>query len=369
MTELMFSLDDFASENGNADDGVCRFLKFTDMFLSLHNGPILKFGLNSLRTNIISTRGHIYRWMLMLSRNGIKEIQLKTRKTDFYNIPYCFFSCDELESVYLQACVLTTSQLPPLSKGFRNLHTLHLERAIVQGNSIGNLVASCPNLEELAIFELISFGDINIHSTKLKILTIDGQFKHLNLHTPYLASAAIRLIFHTGDASNARCHFDLPQFIASLLDVETVKLHGRIIECVEHGFLVLKPPKLFNRLTEITLEINLGNVKEANLAPCLFQHAPNLRSIVLKLIYRKPIVCALWESIDHQVHVFQNVDAVGMINFTGSCAELGFLKLLLGDAPVLRRVEIRGKGKLREDAFKKLLKMRRASKDAEIVVH
>jgi hypothetical protein len=57
-----------------------------------------------------------------------------------------------------------------------------------------------------------------------------------------------------------------------------------------------------------------------------------------------------------------------MIDFTGSSAELGFLKLILEDAPVLRKVEIKDKGKLGKDDFKNLLKMRRASKDAEIVI-
>jgi hypothetical protein len=57
-----------------------------------------------------------------------------------------------------------------------------------------------------------------------------------------------------------------------------------------------------------------------------------------------------------------------MIDFTGSSAELSFLKLILEDAPVLRKVEIEDKGKLGKDDFKNLLKMRRASKDAEIVI-
>jgi hypothetical protein len=57
-----------------------------------------------------------------------------------------------------------------------------------------------------------------------------------------------------------------------------------------------------------------------------------------------------------------------MINFTGSSAELGFLKLILEDTLVLRKAEIYDKGKLRKDDLKNLRKMRRASKDAEIVI-
>ena len=76
----------------------------------------------------------------------------------------------------------------------------------------------------------------------------------------------------------------------------------------------------------------------------------------------------IWGSIDRQVCLFQNIHAVGMINFTSSCAERGFLKLILEDAPVLRKVEIKDNGKLGKDALKNLLKMRRASNDAEIVI-
>ena len=44
-----------------------------------------------------------------------------------------------------------------------------------------------------------------------------------------------------------------------------------------------KLPRLLNRLTEITLEIDLGNLKEANAAHCLFQVAPNLRRVELQV--------------------------------------------------------------------------------------
>lgn len=74
-----------------------------------------------------------------------------------------------------------------------------------------------------------------------------------------------------------------------------------------------------------------------------------------------------WESIDRDVCLFQNVHVLGLFDFTGSFAELGFLKLLLEDAPVLRIVGIIDKG-LDRDVLKNLLKMRRASRDAEILI-
>lgn len=381
MTELMFSGDDFASENGNADDDsasengiaddddVSRFLKFTDMFLSLHNARILKFELDSSGIQI-STGGHIDRWMLILSRKKIKELRLETSAHANYKIPSCFFSCDELEYVHLSNCIFTTSHLSVLCKGFKQLRTLHLEYFGFEGDNFGDLVASCPNLEKLTLYWLICSGNINIHSTTLKTLTFHGLFNHLNLHTPYLTSAVIKRKRVTADATMVDCNFNFSQFIASISDVENIVIHGPIFECAEDEFFVLKPTKLFYRLTAISLDLDLGNLKEANFALCLFRHAPSLQHINLKHTSKKSMVPPVhfWESIDHQVCLFQNVHAVCMINFSGSCAELGFLKLILEDAPLLRKVEIKDNVKLGKDDLKNLLKMRRASRNAEIVI-
>jgi hypothetical protein len=111
------------------------------------------------------------------------------------------------------------------------LHTLHLECCyILGGNNFGDLVASCPNLNKLILNRIYSLADINIHSTKLKMLTLDGHFKHLNLHTPYLTSAVIKLRPLPSDASKIRCNFNFSQFIASLSDVESISYLGPILE-------------------------------------------------------------------------------------------------------------------------------------------
>lgn len=175
-----------------------------------------------------------------------------------YKIPSCFFSCDELVYAYMWACVF---QLPPLFKGFKRLHTLHLEDFCASGNNIGDLVASNPNLEKLILSRLLSFADINIRSAKLEILTIDDLFNHLNLHTPHLTSAVIKLWVETAYASKAGCNCNLSQLVGSLSDVQNITLLGRVFECLAHGFLPRKLPNLFNRLTAITLEIDVGNLR------------------------------------------------------------------------------------------------------------
>ena len=155
-----------------------------------------------------------------------------------------------------------------------------------------------------------------------------------------------------------------------------------------------KLPRLLNQLTEVTLELDLGNLKEANAAHCLFQIAPNLRRMelqvrpmkILTLLHlmnlRLVIIFALqlmhrgysaptsnfWDSVDHQDCLFKNLYTVVMNNFTGSCAESGFLELLLKDAPVLRSARIEDNNKLDKESLKLILKMRRASKDAEIIL-
>ncbi|WVZ98551.1 hypothetical protein U9M48_043980 [Paspalum notatum var. saurae] len=185
-------------------------------------------------------------------------------------------------------------------------------------NNIGELVASCPNLEKLVLSRLFSFADISIHSTKLKVLRVDGMFKHLNLVTPHVSSAVIDLQVNTGYVPRAGCNFNLSEFIGSLLDIENISLLGHAFELMCRGYSV--PSSTF------------------------------------------------WDSIDHQAGLFKNLDMVVMSNFTGSCAESSFLKLLLEDGPMLRTARIEDNNKLDKESLKQLLKMRRASKDAEVIL-
>jgi len=90
----------------------------------------------------------------------------------------------------------------------------------------------------------------------------------------------------------------------------------------------------------------------------------------LQLIYRgyATPTSVFWDSIDHQAGLFNNLDTVVLNNFAGSCAELGFLRLLLEDAPMLRIAQIKDNNKLDKEYLKHLLKMKRASKDAEVIL-
>ena len=227
MTELTFKEDDFDLGNGIEEGETNKFINFINMVLSLHNGPILKFELNARRVHLLSPGGHIHRWMLMLSRNGVKEIQIRTKIWRNYKIPSSFFSCEELEYAFLQGCIF---QLPPLFTGFKRIHTLHFIDFCTTENNIGELVARCPNLEKLILSRLLSFADISILSTRLKILRVDGMFKHLSLVTPHVSSAVINLQVNTGYVPRAGCNFNLSQFIGSLLDIENISLLGHAFE-------------------------------------------------------------------------------------------------------------------------------------------
>ena len=161
----------------------------------------------------------------MLSRNGVKEIQIRTKIWRNYKIPSSFFSCEELEYACLQGCIF---QLPPQFTGFKRIHTLHFIDFCTTENNIGELVARCPNLEKLILSRLLSFADISILSTRLKILRVDGMFKHLSLVTPHVSSAAINL--QVGYVPRAGWNFNLSQFISSLLDIENISLLGHAFE-------------------------------------------------------------------------------------------------------------------------------------------
>ncbi|KAJ3705143.1 hypothetical protein LUZ61_008848 [Rhynchospora tenuis] len=119
-------------------------VNLVDNVLMVHRGPILEFKLSTYH-NCNET---IDRWMLILSRNGIRVLQLRFWGDERCKIPYELFSCLALECVDFSGCTII---VPQFFQGFKLLRTLWLSRFELSGISIENLVSSCPLLENLSL--------------------------------------------------------------------------------------------------------------------------------------------------------------------------------------------------------------------------
>ena len=148
-------------------------IKLVDQVLLVHQGPIEEFTLDSDH----ACNEAIGRWMLILSRNGIRDLELcfhREKRCNIINVPWFF-------------------------NGFPLLHTLHLSYFHMPGFGIEKLVSCCPLLEDLSLCHFVLQGCLRILSPNLTFLNIIGEFHDICLETPKLASGCFFLTANSGD--------------------------------------------------------------------------------------------------------------------------------------------------------------------------
>jgi len=137
--------------------------------LFLHNGPINKFTL-FVPSGFTITYGYIVKWILFLSRKGVKFIELTTNKWEPCRMPSHFFSFQELTHVRLCNFKL----LVPLNFcGFKSLVHFHFESITFEFGALENLISGSPLLEELYIVSCVGYDCIELSAPTLKVLGIE----------------------------------------------------------------------------------------------------------------------------------------------------------------------------------------------------
>ncbi|CAH1419804.1 unnamed protein product [Lactuca virosa] len=142
------------------------FIRIINQVLCLHKGPILKFHLYIPNISLDIFQ-EIDQWMLVLSRNGVKELILNNLNRR-YELPSHVFSCQELTNLELHKCFFK----PPLEfDGFLNLEDLYLENVNFGAKLCGTQI-SLPQLKALSIQSCTNVYNFNIKATKLQSLFV-----------------------------------------------------------------------------------------------------------------------------------------------------------------------------------------------------
>lgn len=115
----------------------------------------------------------IGRWMLVLSRNGIKNIYIDLNSVEKCMIPSCFFSCLALEHVFITN---STIHVPQFFIGFKFLPTLKLLQFNFTEINVAKFISSCLLLESLELSDFAEHDCLNIRAQNLQWLSIKGQF-------------------------------------------------------------------------------------------------------------------------------------------------------------------------------------------------
>ncbi|GAU47248.1 hypothetical protein TSUD_243410 [Trifolium subterraneum] len=152
--QLVFS-ENFFSRFEDVDDPSPEICRIISEVLLQHNGSIYSFTLDIPPvSNILITAEYYNKWILFLSRKGIKELALSNYGIFCDKMPSHVFSCQELTHFWLSG--FNVSVLPNFC-GLKNLLELHLHNNTYEFGALETLISGCPSLKELNI-ELV--GDM-----------------------------------------------------------------------------------------------------------------------------------------------------------------------------------------------------------------
>jgi hypothetical protein len=138
--------------------------------LMVHDGPIQKFLLFKPRFfNFKITVKHLDIWVPLLSRRGVKHLELMNFETGRSHLPYIVFSCKELTKFKLGGINFS---IPPNLSGFKKLLNLKLENVTFESGALESLISGCPLLEKLSIKLCYGFEYFHISAPALKVLLL-----------------------------------------------------------------------------------------------------------------------------------------------------------------------------------------------------
>ncbi|KAG5062937.1 hypothetical protein AAZX31_02G119800 [Glycine max] len=262
----------------------CRDLELHEVsstiteILLIHDGPLDEFVL-CIPENVPIKIESLNKWILCLSRKGIKELELWNLQTDPCETPSHIFSCQGLTYLQLQNFKLSTV---PNFSSFKSLVYLILVDIIFESSAI-DLMFGCPSLEMLSISYCSGFECINVSSPALEVLHVQGEQV---IKSIYLEKAK-RMTDVSLMADNPGDNFDMDtisNLIKGLSEVESMCFTEGYIQIFSTAYTLPKSlQKPLNCLESLELEgVNFDDTTELLFVISLLKSSPNLEKLFIQ---------------------------------------------------------------------------------------
>ncbi|XP_077217146.1 F-box/FBD/LRR-repeat protein At1g13570-like [Tasmannia lanceolata] len=355
-----------------------------DQVLLHHRGPIHMFKCSYY---LPACCPDIDRWILFLSRYGIKELILEILPSDcdttdcditefcdkhHYRLPLCFFACREMYHLRLEFTIL---DIPLKFEGFHHLKVLDLENVIISDYGLQFLISRSPLLESLTLITSIEHPNhLKINAPNLQYLYLEGSFEGLSFeNTPVLATAIFYpdiLARHL--QADETCHFT--RVLDGLHHVEKLVLNRPFLMVLASDNVPKIVSSTFEHLKKLSLCMSFVNKGEILASLCLFRGSHNLQKL-------KIWACSIGDASSvepvanywnaHMDCTLNHLQTVKMSWILGVKPELEFIGMLLMNSPVLERVTIKFRKATSVESkamiMKELMGFRKASAKAEII--
>ncbi|KAE9592677.1 hypothetical protein Lal_00029386 [Lupinus albus] len=334
-----------------------------------HNGPVSKFTLKvpCYFTYRITS---LYKWILFLSKNGIKVLVL-VNHNQADSIPSHLFSCQSLTSLKLDQ--FNKLSLPHNFCGFKNLLSLNLIHIRIDSNSLERLISGCPVLVKLIISRCIGFDCINVSAPSLKVLRIynEGETKSIFFkNATNLTDLALIMGRHinTDRGSGA-------DFINGLPKIERLHLREGYIQFLSSGSNHLTLRNSTNSLKCLELVgLDFNRSGELLFIVSLLKSSSILRELVIKS-YTVPVVppSDYLKALYLNSYCLTHLEKVSITVGTAYEHAVCLIRFLLASSPSLETLTFKvGFGLKQSDApillniSRDLLQFGRASQRAEV---
>ncbi|KAI7998778.1 F-box/FBD/LRR-repeat protein [Camellia lanceoleosa] len=300
-----------------------ELVSVVEKILLLHDGPIPMFLLCIPRIRF-DCSADIDRWILFLSRNGIKDLTLiNNSDNEPYKLHSCIYSCPELTRLELVNGIF---KAPRKSSGFHNLISLHLKKIAFARNILRTLFSMSPLLQRLTIKHCTGIGNLNIQAPKLKRLLVLHNTEIQSIcftDTQNLSYITIIFGLTMGSPKSVKTP-NVVRFLGDLPRIAELNLDGFFIKILAAGGVPHRLPTTAN-----LLKTNWFCILVLSSKTCIIMER-NDEELVLNRL----------EAPNCLDRMLDKLQSVKISYVMGLEPELLFIKLLLARSPMLETIFI-----------------------------
>ncbi|XP_031113125.1 F-box/FBD/LRR-repeat protein At1g13570-like isoform X1 [Ipomoea triloba] len=353
------------------------FVGICNEILLQHIGPILTFHVY-LSDVHMSQYPNIDRWILYLSRNGLRKLKIKNSWGRVYALPSYIFLCQELTELELSNCIF--KQPCGTIRSFQNLKVLFLIQVAFKPE-VSASIFTASKLETLCFIKCIGMDHLKFDgcSPSLSFLVLyknHGVTLSCFMNCKRITTAKLVLpmevksLLGPGKRINLASLFEHWPLISSLfLDAYHLKL-------LAADSITSALPVKVNHLRVLKLSgINFTNEVQISSILCLLHSSPRVHSLEIwmnvptTIVDNNPVLKYLQDRscMSEEINSLRDLK---MRYFQGSRAEMLFVKLILVCCPALERVTFEDwevKPSEVSNILKELVVFPRASRKAQII--
>ncbi|XP_019160007.1 PREDICTED: F-box/FBD/LRR-repeat protein At1g13570-like isoform X2 [Ipomoea nil] len=357
--------------NISSDD----FIRIVDGILLQHIGPILTFKVNLLDVDI-TQEPYVDRWILYLSRNGLRKLTLDNFSLDLYDLyplPSYVLLCRELTHLHLSNCIF---KRPCGTTGsFRSLKNLSLKQ-VAFSLEVSASIFTASKLEYLKLTKCSGIEHLNFDGCVESLLHLVLEMNHevklsCFMNCKSIKSAYLAMEVESFDPNE---RINLTSLFEHWSQISKLTMDGRHLKFLAAAYVTSALPVKVNNLRDLILfGINFTDLDQISCILCLLHSSPRLNNLAIwvkvsETADKNPALQYLQEHICISKHI-NSLQTLMIKYFEGSRAQMLFVKLILACCPSLERISFvdnRVKAWNLSNILKKLLLFPRVSK-AQIV--